>query len=153
MNFSQVKDVAELIGLVAIVASLIFVGLQLKQSQDIALATQYQARAEATMNLTLAHIEADYTVRIPSLQAGLSDEVSARDVNTYLWLWIAMDNHYYQYQAGFLDEEAWRAQLRNTKGIYADCPMRFVYEWRKAGLRSEFVALIDSFDDPCADET
>jgi len=153
MNFSQVKDVAELIGLVAIVASLIFVGLQLKQSQDIALATQYQARAEATMNLTLAHIEADYTVRIPSLQAGLSDEVSARDINTYLWLWIAMDNHYYQYQAGFLDEEAWRAQLRNTKGIYADCPMRFVYEWRKAGLRSEFVALIDSFDDPCADDT
>ena len=40
MNFSQLKDIAELIGLVAIVASLIFVGLQLKQSQEIALATQ-----------------------------------------------------------------------------------------------------------------
>lgn len=153
MKFSQWKDIAELVGLVAIVASLIFVGLQLKQSQDIALATQYQARAEATMNLALAHIEADYTVRIPSLQAGLSDEVSARDINTYLWLWIAMDNHYYQYQAGFLEEEAWQAQLRNTKGIFADCAMRFVYEWRRAGLRSDFVALIDSFDDPCADET
>ncbi len=31
------KDVLELIGIAAIVASLIFVGLQLKQSQDIAL--------------------------------------------------------------------------------------------------------------------
>lgn len=153
MNFSQWKDIAELIGLAAIIASLIFVGLQLKQSQEIALATQYQARAEATMNLTLAHIEADYTVRIPTLRAGLSDEVSSRDINTYLWLWIAMDNHFYQYQAGFLSEQAWQAQLRNTKGIFADCPMRFVYEWRKAGLRSEFVGLVDSFEDPCVDET
>ena len=152
MKFSQWKDVAELTGLVAIVASLIFVGLQLKQSQDIALATQYQARAETTMNLSLAHIEAGYTTRIPSLRAGLSDEVSAEDINTNLWLWIAMDNHHYQYQAGFLSEEAWQAQLRNTKGIFADCPMRFVYEWRKAGLRSEFVSLVDSFDDPCAEQ-
>lgn len=152
MKFSQWKDIAELIGLVAIVASLIFVGLQLKQSQEIALATQYQARAEATMNLSLTHIEAGYTIRIPSMRAGLSDEVSAEDINSYLWLWIAMDNHFYQYQAGFLSEEAWQAQLRNTKGIFADCPMRFVYDWRKAGLRSEFVALVESFDDPCADQ-
>ena len=114
------RFVAELVGLVAIVASLIFVGLQLKQSQDIALATQYQARAEATHSLTLAHLEAGYVPRAPSLRAGLSDEVSAADINTYLWLWIQMDNHYYQYEAGFLSEETWQAQLRNTQGIYAD---------------------------------
>jgi len=35
------KDIAELIGITAIVASLIFVGLQLKQSQEIAMAAQY----------------------------------------------------------------------------------------------------------------
>jgi hypothetical protein len=134
----------------AIVGSLIFVGLQLKQSQDIALATQYQARADATHALTLAHIEADYLVRVPALRAGLSDEVSAADVNTYLWLWIQMDNHYYQYQAGFLSEETWQAQLRNTQGIYADCAMRFVYEWRKNGLRRQFVELVESLEDPCA---
>jgi hypothetical protein len=38
------KDTAELVGIVAIVALLIFVGLQLKQSQDITLAASYQAR-------------------------------------------------------------------------------------------------------------
>jgi hypothetical protein len=150
MNFEKTKEVAELIGMAAIVGSLIFVGLQLKQSQDIALATQYQARADATHALTLAHIEADYLVRVPALRAGLSDEVSAADVNTYLWLWIQMDNHYYQYQAGFLSEETWQAQLRNTQGIYADCAMRFVYEWRKNGLRRQFVELVESLEDPCA---
>ena len=48
MKFAEWKDVAELVGIAAIIASLLFVGLQLKQSHEIALATQYQSRAEAT---------------------------------------------------------------------------------------------------------
>ena len=59
MKFADWKGIAEHVGIVAIVASLLFVGLQLKQSHEIALATQYQSRAEATMNLHLASIEAD----------------------------------------------------------------------------------------------
>lgn len=150
MKFSEWKDIAELAGLAAIIASLVFVGLQLKQSQEIAIATQYQARADATQNFTLVLLEAGYTPRIPALRAGLSDEVTAEDIHSVLWLWIQMDNHYYQYQAGFLSEDAWQAQLRNTKGVYSDCAMRFVYDWRKHGLRQEFVTLVDSFEDVCA---
>jgi hypothetical protein len=60
-----------------------------------------------------------------------------------------MDNHYYQYQHDFMSEESWQAQLRNLKGIYVTCSMRFVYEWRKAGLRDSVVALVESLDDPC----
>ena len=36
MQFSKLKDIAELVGIVAIVASLVFVGLQMKQASDIA---------------------------------------------------------------------------------------------------------------------
>ena len=149
MKLSEWKDIAELIGLAALVASLVFVGLQLKQSQDIAIATQFQARASATQDLYLASIEAAYMPRVPALRAGLSDDVSPEDIHVSLWLWIQMDNHYYQYQAGFLSEDAWQAQFRNTKGIYSDCEMRFVYEWRKHGLRSDFVELVESLEDPC----
>ncbi len=38
MNKTNWKDIAELIGITAIVASLVFVGIQMKQSQDIAIA-------------------------------------------------------------------------------------------------------------------
>ena len=147
MDFTRWKDIAELIGLAAIVSSLVFVGLQMKQSQDIALATQYQARAQATMDLSLAHMEAGHV--IPPLQGGVTEEITGAEINTYLWLWIHMDNHYYQYQHGFMSEDSWQVQLRNMNGIYAACPLRFVYDWRKAGLRDDFVALIESFDDPC----
>jgi hypothetical protein len=37
MNKTNWKDTAELIGIAAIVASLVFVGIQMKQSQDIAI--------------------------------------------------------------------------------------------------------------------
>lgn len=151
MDFSRWKDIAELAGLVAIIASLIFVGLQLKQSQEIALATQYQARAEATMNVALVGVETNYVPPIPMLREGLSDTVSARDINMMHWFWIQMDNHYYQYQHGFLAEDAWQAQRRNIQETYGNCELRFVYEWRKQGIRAEFVAMVESLDDPCAE--
>ena len=150
MQFSKWKDIAELVGIVAIIASLLFVGLQLKQSHEIALATQYQSRAEATMNLHLASIEADWVAPIPALRNGISDKFSARDINVFLWLWIQFDNHFYQYESGFLEESAWQAQHRNIRELYSLCDARFVYEWRKKGLRSTFVELVESGDDPCA---
>ena len=143
------KDIAEFVGIAAIVASLIFVGLQMKQSHEIALAAQYQARAETVMNLHQTLIEADKTPRIAALRNGLSESVTASDINEHLWLWIAMDNHYFQYQSGFLNEDFWQAQLRTIKGLYSTCDLRFVWKWRKIGLRSDFVNLVESLDDSC----
>jgi len=152
MELSRLNNWLHVVGIFALVASLIFVGLQMKQSQDIAIATQYQARAEATQNLQLVSLEADY-LGVPALRNGISDRISARDINVTLWLWIQFDNHFYQHQAGFLDEDAWQGQLRNIQDIYAQCDMRFVWDWRKAGLRSEFVTVVESMNDPCAGET
>ena len=151
MQFSKWKEIAELVGLGAIVASLVFLSLQLRQSQEIALATQYQARAEAAQALTLAHIEAGYVPFVPELRRGAESGASAEDINTMHWLWLQMDNHYYQYQAGFLPQDAWDAQLRNTRELFEFCDLRFVYDWRKSGLREEFISLVASFDDPCVD--
>jgi hypothetical protein len=149
MKVADWKDVAELVGIAAIVASLLFVGLQLKQSHEIALAIQFQARAEATQNLHLTAIEADW-LPVRPLRNRISNDMSARDINVFLWLWIQYDNHYYQYQAGFLDESSWQAQFQNVRELYSFCDARFVYEWRKKGLRSEFVELIESLEVPCA---
>lgn len=151
MNYSKLRDGAELIGIAAIVASLVFVGLQLKQSQEIAIATQYHARAEAVMNLHLAGIESDWLSAYP-LRPHITDDMSAKDINGILWLWIAFDNHFYQYRSGFLDEESWQAQRKNIQELYSACPARFIWDWRKSGLRSQFVSLVESIDDPCKGE-
>ena len=43
------RDTAEIIGFISIVGGLVFVGLQLRQSQEIAIASQYQERASTAV--------------------------------------------------------------------------------------------------------
>ena len=53
---------AELVGLAAIVVSLIFVGFELRQSQKIALAAQYQARTESGREFFYQSLASDYRI-------------------------------------------------------------------------------------------
>ena len=110
MKTGDWKNIAELLGIAAIVASLIFVGLQLKQSQEIAIASQYQARADATMAFFNAHIEAGYVIR--PLRDQVSDTLSAEDLSAALWYWYAFDNHHFQNRC------AWTIAERNTLTNY-----------------------------------
>ena len=57
------KDIAELFGIGAIVASLIFVGLQMQQSQEIAVGAQYQERANAAIENYMSQIQSDQALR------------------------------------------------------------------------------------------
>jgi len=54
---SNWKDIAELIGIAAIVASLVFVGIQLRQEQQIALSQINQADVASSAQIDLAIIE------------------------------------------------------------------------------------------------
>lgn len=144
------KRIAEIIGVAAIVASLIFVGLQMKQGHEIALAAQYQARAEAYMGFSIAGIEANWI--IPPLRSHVNNEISARDISAVMWMWTYFDNNSFQYQSGFLTDEAWQALAKSHQDVYEVCVFRFVYDWRKSSLRPSVVALVDTWNDPCKAE-
>jgi hypothetical protein len=150
MDSAKLNDWMQVIGIFALVASLVFVGLQMKQSQEIAIAEQFHNRAVAVMGLAETQMEIGEVPNVRGWRERVSNgEVLAVDINSFHWLWISFDNHYYQYQSGFMEESAWQAQLRNARGLYTVCDMRFVYDWRKSGLRAEFVDLVGSFEDTC----
>ncbi len=128
MNSEKLHDWLQLVGMAAVVASLLFVGLQLKQSQDIAVASQYQARFDSTVELMGAFLGSSTAMSVIGQEAlrtvELSnkvpvdlknwfaeqpvEELAYRTVQGFMNLKIS-DNHYYQYQSGFLSEEAWAA--------------------------------------------
>jgi len=120
MNFANWKDIAELVGIAAIVASLIFVGLQMKQSQDIAIASQYHARAALSVQNFNAEMESgDLKFWGSRDQWNVDNDLSIEDrgraalrAATYLTI---VDNNYYQYEAGFLEEDLWQNQLNGLK--------------------------------------
>ena len=75
------KDIAELIGITAIVASLIFVGLQMRQTHEIALVTLYQMRSDAAREVASATLESEalHNVRM-RLESG--ETVTAREMGS-----------------------------------------------------------------------
>ena len=119
------KDIAELVGIAAIVASLIFVGLQMKQSQEIAIAAQYHERAAMAIDNFNAELESGrllpFFARVNGYVA-TSDEDIEQFAAMGLWqakFLLIMDNNYFQYQSGFVEESSWqshRASLKRALG-------------------------------------
>lgn len=155
------RDLTEIIGFVAIVASLIFVGMQLMQSQEIAIAGQYQERAAAAveyngtqMDNTRATAEkgADIIAFAASGDASpaLVDFVKDRSPESIgMWFYenrvffTMLDNFHYQYSAGFMEEESWNAFRKELHKHLAKESIIAYYENFSFSPRVSFEELCD----------
>jgi hypothetical protein len=144
MNSAKINDWLQVIGIFAVVASLVFVGLQMKQSHEIALAAQYHERtALATDFFWAQHEHGNF-----GFWAALCGQEFSKDtpeqagracINTHMALQIH-DNLYFQYQSGFLDQESWQARRKNLKFILTSSNFREALK-SPMPLRSSFVEL------------
>ena len=135
------KDVAELVALVAVVASLFAVVVELRQTQVALQAQTYQARAfdaigfwiEMAQDLELERLPPDVDI------GSLTEDEFKRAQRLYTAIRIDLDNEYYQYRNGFLDSGFY---LNSTVSeIKAAAPV-----WRKLGVVEpvvEFSAEVD----------
>ena len=127
MKLTNWKEFAELIGIAAIVASLVFVGLQLKQSQEIALAAQYQERFAAALqvmsdrqlNENYVRFYGERIIERNGLPEGVEDDISAEAYGLRYYdariFFLIHDNLHFQYSLGFLTEESWSAYRAGIK--------------------------------------
>ena len=60
MKKTDLKGIAELVGIAAIVASLVFVGLEIRQTQSALMASTYQARAFDAMTAQRGLADSEY---------------------------------------------------------------------------------------------
>ena len=146
MKNTDWKDIAELVGIAAIVASLVFVGLQMRQAQKIAVAAQYHERTAVAVDWFHAQLENNNgvahallcTADIPPNVA--VDEASRRCLTLNSFMTIS-DNHLYQYQSGFLDEESWLARRETIKRALRISEARYLVLERGGSFRESFVQL------------
>jgi hypothetical protein len=138
LDLTKLKDWAELIGVFSLVASLIFVGLQLKQSQEIAIAEQYQVRAIYGAEHLASYVESEHLLEFTAqdlkiaYDAGGFDEAINSDFETFGANYVAFsmvmaakamatfDNYYFQYEQGFMEHEAWSAFRHRFKEAFRD---------------------------------
>jgi hypothetical protein len=109
LDSAKLNDWLHVIGLFALVASLIVVGLQVKQTDAIALSEIYQERAIASREGNLALSSNPYFLSgSAKLYSGRQDELTAQeaialeyDLGSQL---VIADNYLQQYEWGYLME-------------------------------------------------
>ena len=140
------KDTAELIGIAAIVASLIFVGLQLKQSHDIAISNQYQARldsvlaAKGNMLQSEAFITAMQKVERGETLGSVELTVIDLAIGQMFDLW---ESNYFQYVSGYVDEEHWQAVEREIEQSLSVLIVSKYWEENSRSYRDSFATVVD----------
>ena len=155
------KSIAELVGIVAIVASLVFVGLQLKQSQEIAIADQYQNRADAALEFYTAMTQNDETIAyyanrmIDHIESGAAERsvVSIYEKEGAEQLAVSFlvfrsnitvfDNYQFQYENGFMTDDAWEPFRERLKGLLSGGGNAAFYRGMRFGFRSSFRDVCD----------
>lgn len=141
------KFLVEIVGVIGIVLSLIFVGMQLNFEAEVALSEQYANRTESiksdlrTLLESEAHMSAlevrwqygdrpswwkdEYEEQVTD-SGSTARQVWATIYNIQLGLYQA-DNLYFQYQQGLLDEEFWRISRNRVEEALQDDFARDVY--------------------------
>ena len=123
MISKKTREWIEIVGIFSVFVSLLFVGFQLKQAQDIALSDAYHARAELSISLRTAPFQS------PTLLSAMSkrsqrQELSAEEayaLNRFINLQlIYIENVHYQFERGFIPDDQWESNFSGLKRILSD---------------------------------
>ena len=160
MKTQKLRDWLEIVGLFSVVASLIFVGLQLKQTQEIAVASQYQARFDAYQEFALGRMQNDFVMEVSGKyfrqneiiariakelerdHGALSDEQLGVVVTTLQIVLKTHENLHYQNEVGFLEDESYLPLNADLRRLLAG-PLRHVYRAQRNNYRASFQSAVD----------
>ena len=155
MRKIDIQDLIQLLGMVGIIGSLIFVGLEMRQSQRIALAGQQALRTQFFLDGVDALSEPQKSVQ--TITEMLTGDIPV--TQDYEWViennmhrnWWIYENDFVQYNLGLMDENVWQAKLNGMAITYNFCLMRPVYNARRNVLDARLITLIEEFPDECTE--
>jgi len=146
--------VTNLLGIIGIIGSLVFVGMELRQSQQIALAAQQQQRAALITEVIGAFSDANPPISFLDFlnqTIDMDDKNNRATTETYMYrVWMIYENDHLQHKLGLMDEDVWQAKLTSMRAIYGMCQYkeitRFALSYSSQDLRE---TLQGSGPNPC----
>ena len=152
----KINDIINLLGVLGVIFSLVFVGLELQQSQKIAIAGQVQARAEMLANRSLALMEGE----AESMSEIYSRDQSVESANPKSevlrsaqigWNIAIMTNTFYQYSVGLLTEEQFVVARKRMISFKANCSIKEDIESALYFAEKSFVDFFNNLPDACTE--
>ena len=124
----------QLLGMLGVLGGLIFVGLEMRQSQIIAIGNQVQARADTQLAILTTPLEGDQRLlsffsfgSIPN-ESDLSEEDRLLFEQLTRIRMASLQASWQQFNLGLLPEDAWRLAESRIFIIYDSCQFRDVFE-------------------------
>lgn len=142
--------IINMIGVFSIVGSLIFVGLELRQSHTIALATQVQARVEQQLDRNRTWFEGQWKLGhkvATTPYEGLTEAEKWVRHQDMKWVQLMQQNSFYQYSVGLLDEPQAEVMKEYIERAWQRCNLRHTYDF--AAFEPDYAVYLRSLDDPC----
>ena len=150
MNWDAVGAVGEIVGAIAVVATLVYLARQLRQNTASVQASAYQTWVGANLQVNLATIDQHFSAVAAK---GIYD---SKDLDHDSFMMFALWNHSifqmiqatdYMYRLGAIDEALWESEISRA-AVHLGLPG--VRQWWDAGGRTQlapqFVELVESYD-------
>ena len=140
------NSLIQLLGLIGIIGSLLFVGLEMRQSQQIARAGQQQDRMAVFVDITNTFTEAgtEFNSMDPEKEYAFRNYVHA-----YFFI---LENDVVQYNLGLMEEGIWEVKQNAMKRMMGVCTAREVFNSRRSQLDARLVLLAEqAIIDDCID--
>ena len=134
MKKIDINVLIQLLGMIGIIGSLVFVGLEMRQSHRIALAAQHQARSEMFMDQVNVHTEAGLTFR------DYSNEERYAGLNGLWAASIVFENDFVQYELGLMEEDLWEKKKAVIRTLSRFCEMADIWP---SDLPEEFEQIVN----------
>ncbi len=128
MDIMDLGAIGELVGGVAVIASLLYLGLQVRQSTRASRAASYQAAVSSVSEWTRC-LGSDGALAI-LFDKGSHDPSSQSEEEQLQYAYLLnsvvrnFENIHYQYESGFMDEDKWgpwEARIRGMLGTPGAC--------------------------------
>ena len=134
----------QLLGMLSVLAGLVFVGLEMRQSQRIALAAQQQERASLVTEIIGTFSETISFLDFLNENLDVSNQNNRAVAETYIYrMWMVYENDYLQYELGLMDEDIWLAKLAAMRNVYGRCQYREVTARALSFSSADLLTLLD----------
>jgi len=143
---AKLSDWLQVTGLFGVIISLVFVGLEIQQSRQIAIADIYQQRAEMIVQVNSIRLTSENLHETRrKLEAGETLTNTEQSLLDQSWnpYFNYVENNHFQYQLGLLSEEQWISTRNNLRSRARDPLFLAWWEVERENWRESFAQEVD----------
>ena len=126
MTFNKIDRILNIVGQLSIVVSLIFLIIEIQQSQQIAISATHQARSQVLIDMinTFSEGSEKFHTTMQAFEPGFTLEDDTLSSNVIYQFWLLNENDFLQYQLGLMEDDIWQAKFRGMQRTYNACLFR-----------------------------